>query len=124
MLTGMTERDWLIALEVFDAVQSSRGEPGHNDRKFLEAIHYFAVHSITWRALPEEFGNWNSVWKRFWRLSRSGVFHLSPGEASDSTQFETSLDIGPDIRPRIAVTDKDMTATQIAPPRLRVASRR
>ena len=24
MLTGMTERDWLIALEVFDAVQSSR----------------------------------------------------------------------------------------------------
>jgi transposase len=33
-------------------------------------------------------------------------FHLTGGEASDSTQFETSLDIGPDIRPRIAVTDK------------------
>ena len=32
--------------------------------------------------------------------------HLTSGEASDSTQFETSLDIGPDIRPRIAVTDK------------------
>ena len=74
MLTGMTEQDWLIALEVFVAVQSSRGEPGHDDRKFLEAIHYFTVHSITWRALPKEFGNWNSVWKRFWRLSRSGVF--------------------------------------------------
>ena len=74
MLTGMTERDWLIALEVFDAVQSSRGEPGRDDRKFLKAIHYFTVHSITWRALPNEFGNWNSVWKRFWRLSRSGVF--------------------------------------------------
>jgi transposase len=74
MLTGMTERDWSIVLEVFDAAQSSRGEPGHDDRKFLEAIHYFAVHSITWRALPSEFGKWNSVWKRFWRLSRSGVF--------------------------------------------------
>ena len=33
-------------------------------------------------------------------------FHLTAGEASDSTEFETSLDIGPDIRPRIAVTDK------------------
>ena len=33
-------------------------------------------------------------------------FHLTGGEASDSTEFETSLDIGPDIRPRIAVTDK------------------
>lgn len=74
MLTGMAERDWEIALEVFQAAQSNRGEPGHDDRGFLEAIHYFTVHSITWRALPEEFGNWNSVWKRFWRLSRSGVF--------------------------------------------------
>ena len=61
MLTGMTEQDWRITLEVFDAVQSSQGEPGHDDRKFLEAIHYFAVHSITWRALPEEFGNWKRM---------------------------------------------------------------
>ena len=173
MLTGMTERDWAITLEVFDAAQSARGEPGHDDRKFLEAIHYFSVHNITWRSLPKAYGNWNSVWKRFWRLSRSGVFdaffqllaecsetahlvqffdsttarahvsaagakggsnirrsvaraaasppkstsrpistdapldfHLTGGEASDSIQFETSLDIGPDIRPRIAVTDK------------------
>jgi transposase len=34
----------------------------------------FLVHNITWRALPEKFGHWNSVWKRFWRLSRSGTF--------------------------------------------------
>ena len=26
------------------------------------------------RKLPAEFGHWNSVWKRFWRLSRTGVF--------------------------------------------------
>jgi hypothetical protein len=56
MLTGMTEHDWTIVLEVFDAAQSSRGEPGHDDRKFLEAVHYFTVHNITWRALPSEFG--------------------------------------------------------------------
>lgn len=74
MLTGMTEEDWSIALDVFEAVQSRRGEPGHDDRKFLEALHYFTVHNITWRALPAEYGHWNSVWKRFWRLSRSGVF--------------------------------------------------
>ena len=56
MLTGMTEEDWAIVLEVFDAAQSRRGEPGHDDRKFLEAVHYFTVHNITWRALPAEFG--------------------------------------------------------------------
>jgi transposase len=74
MLTGMTEADWGIVLKVFDAVQSVGGQPGHDDRKFLEALHFFTVHNITWRALPAEYGNWNSVWKRFWRLSRSGVF--------------------------------------------------
>ena len=74
MLTQMTEEDWSIAIEVFQAVRSKRGEPGRNDRKFLEALHYFTVHNITWRALPAEFGNWNSVWKRFWRLSQTGAF--------------------------------------------------
>ena len=74
MLTQMTDEDWSIAVEVFQAVRSKRGEPGRNDRKFLEALHYFTVHNITWRALPAEFGNWNSVWKRFWRLSQTGTF--------------------------------------------------
>jgi len=74
MLTQMTEKDWELAVEVFRAVRSKRGEPGRNDRKFLEALHYFTVHNITWRALPAEFGAWNSIWKRFWRLSRTGTF--------------------------------------------------
>ena len=74
MLTQMTEGDWSIAVEVFRAVRSKRGEPGHDDRKFLEALHFFTVHNITWRALPAEFGNWNSIWKRFWRLSQTGTF--------------------------------------------------
>ena len=74
MLTGMNEADWAITLEVFGGCCSRRGDKGRNDRLFLEALHYFAVHNVTWRALPAVFGNWNSVWKRFWRLSRSGVF--------------------------------------------------
>ncbi len=37
-------------------------------------------------------------------------FHLTGGEASDSRQFETLLDIGPDIRPRAAITDKGYDA--------------
>src|SRR3712207_2727343 len=74
MLTRMTDEDWATVLEVFRAARSRRGEKGRDDRKFLEAIHYFCVHNITWRALPAAFGKWNSVWKRFWRLSQAGVF--------------------------------------------------
>jgi transposase len=74
MLTSMSEADWEITLTVFRAVLPRRGDKGRDDRKFLEALHFFSVHNITWRALPIEFGNWNAVWKRFWRLSRAGVF--------------------------------------------------
>lgn len=74
MSTKMTERDWELALEVLRACLPRRGAKGRDDRLFLEALHYFTVHNITWRALPERFGLWNSVWKRFSRLSRAGVF--------------------------------------------------
>lgn len=68
------EQDWTVALEVFRACLPARGAKAKDDRLFLEALHFFAVHNITWRALPERFGNWNSVWKRFDRLSKAGVF--------------------------------------------------
>ena len=74
MSMKMTERDWELALEVFRACLPRRGAKGRDDRLFLEALHCFAVHDVTWRPLPERFGPWNSVWKRFSRLSRAGVF--------------------------------------------------
>src|SRR3954469_15444910 len=74
MLTQMSEEDWDVVLMVFRAVLPRRGDKGRDDRKFLKALHFFTVHNITWRALPAEFGHWNSVWKRFWQLSQRGVF--------------------------------------------------
>lgn len=76
MCTRMMEEDWELALEVFRACLPRRGAKAKDDRLFLEALHYFSVHNVTWRALPERFGKWNSVWKRFSRLSRAGVFEM------------------------------------------------
>jgi transposase len=76
MSTMMTEPDWANALEVFRASLPWRGAKGRDDRLFLQALHYFSVHNVTWRALPERFGKWNSVWRRFDRLSRAGVFEI------------------------------------------------
>jgi hypothetical protein len=61
MLTQMSDADWEIVVEAFQAARSRRGDKGRDDRKFLKALHFFTVHNITWRALPAEFGNWNSL---------------------------------------------------------------
>ena len=74
MCTKMTESDYDLALDIFRACLPKVGAKAKNDRLFLEALHYFTLHNISWRALPERFGNWNSVWKRFDRLSKAGVF--------------------------------------------------
>ncbi len=74
MCTTMSETEWQVTLDTFRACLPRRGDKARDDQLFLEALHYFSVHNITWRALPERYGPWNSVWKRFSRLSRAGVF--------------------------------------------------
>ncbi len=72
----VTDEDWAVALQVFRAVRSGRGDKGRDDRRFREAMHYFTLNNISWPALPAAFGPWNSVWKRFWRLREAGVFEV------------------------------------------------
>ena len=74
MSTRMDEDDWAITLTVFRACLPRRGRKAADDRLFLEALHFFTVENVRWRALPERFGNWNTVWKRFDRLGKAGVF--------------------------------------------------
>jgi len=47
--------------------------PEEVHRKLLEALRYFTIRNIVWRALPNGLAP-ETVWKRFWRLSRSGGF--------------------------------------------------
>jgi transposase len=70
----MTEEPWTLVADIFRQVCPRRGERGHDDLRCLQALPYFTVHNITWRALPQAFGPWNSVWQRVWRRSRAGVF--------------------------------------------------
>src|ERR1700677_2706396 len=76
MSTKMDEDDWAHTVAAFRACLPRRGRKAEDDRCFLEALHFFTVENVRWRALPERFGHWNSVWKRFDRLSEAGVFEV------------------------------------------------
>ena len=43
------------------------------NRDFINAILYIAENGCKWRALPREFGNWATIYKRFSRWAKNGV---------------------------------------------------
>ena len=48
--------------------------PDGDKRLFVDAVRYVAKTGIPWRDLPDRFGHWNAVWRRFDRWSRAGVW--------------------------------------------------
>ena len=48
--------------------------PKNDTRRFVDAVLFVARTGVPWRDLPERFGHWNAVWRRFDRWSRKGVW--------------------------------------------------
>jgi transposase len=50
-----------------------RGNVTIENRVLLNALIYRCENGYTWRALPERFGNWHTVYMRLDRWSQNGV---------------------------------------------------
>lgn len=59
--------------QIKDALPVQRGNVKIPNLTLLNAVLYVAEQSCKWRALPEHFGNWHSIYTRLNRWSKSGV---------------------------------------------------
>jgi putative transposase len=65
------------------------GRTGNDNRLFLDAVLWMARTGAPWRDLPGSFGLWNTVWKRFSRWSKKGVWEIVFGVlAQDDPDLE------------------------------------
>ena len=65
-----------------------RGSTGRDNRMFVEGVLWIVRTGAPWRDLPEVFGEWNSVFRRFSRWSQKGVWSGIFKALSDDPEFE------------------------------------
>ena len=82
---------WEKIASLLPGKASDRGATAKDNRLFLEAVLLRIRTGLPWRDLPSEFGNWNSVFQRFRRWVRGGVFERIFERLSDEPGFEYAL---------------------------------
>ena len=65
-----------------------KGSTGRDNRMFVEGVLWIVRTGSPWRDLPEAFGDWNSVFRRFSRWSLKGVWWRIFEAMSDDPDFE------------------------------------
>ena len=73
----LSDAVWARFSMLLDKVQPRCGRPGNDDRSFIDAALWILRTGAPWRDLPPCFGAWQTVYKRFSRWSKRGIWsHL------------------------------------------------
>ena len=73
---AISDSDWDRIKDLLPGRPGQTGWLAVDNRQFVNAVLWIAKTGAPWRDLPERFGNWNSVWKRFDRWARKGTWTI------------------------------------------------
>lgn len=89
--TVLTDEQWERIAPLLPGKKGDPGRAGKDNRRFVEGVLWVVRTGAPWRDVPEHFGNWFSVWKRFRRWALKGVFEKLFQALSDEPDFEYAL---------------------------------
>ena len=88
----LTDEQWDRIKDLVPGKDGDPGRSGASNRLFIDAVLYVLKTGVPWRDLPERFGNWNSVWRRFDRWSENGIWKRIVKELSELDLEELQID--------------------------------
>jgi len=94
----LSDKQWSAIAPLGLGKVGDPGQTGGDSRLFLEGVLWIARTGSPWRDLPAEFGAWNSVFKRFRRWVKAGVFERIFNTLSDDPDFEFLMVDGTIVR--------------------------
>ena len=89
--TVLTDAQWQRIAPLLPGKKGDPGRSGDDNRRSLEGILWIVRTGAPWRDLPDVFGNWFSVWKRFRRWALKGVFEKVFKALSGEPDMEYAL---------------------------------
>ena len=84
----ITDRIWDIIKNYLPGATGKVGRPATNNRNFINAVLWILRTGSPWRDLPPDYGNWNSVHKRFCRWRDKGIWELLLESVMDEPDYE------------------------------------
>jgi transposase len=84
----LSDEQWGKMSDLIIGRPDQRGSTGRNNRMFVEGVLWIVRTGSPWRDLPEAFGEWNSVFRRFSRWGRKGVWQRIFEAMSNDPDFE------------------------------------
>lgn len=101
---------WELVAPLMPSREGLRGRPLADHRLVLEGIAWRFRTGAPWRDLPEEFGPWQTVWKRHHRFCLDGTYQ----RMFDVVRCHYGIDAGDDLARLLSVDSSVVRAHQHA----------
>ena len=87
----VSDEEWERVKDFLPGREGNAGGIAKDNRLFINAVIWIARSGAPWRDLPERYGNWNSIWRRFRRWAQGGVWERVFRELSVDADLEELL---------------------------------
>lgn len=90
MQRRLTDEQWQQIEQILLGKAGDRGRSGRDNRRFVDAVLWVARTGSFWCDLPMEYGKSNTVYQRFVRWSRAGVWNRVFDTLGREPRFQTT----------------------------------
>ena len=90
---GLTDEEWALIGPLLPAEHGRGCRPAQDNRRYFEGMMWLARTGAQWRHLPDDYGKWNSVFRRYRRWLEVGVFDAMLESLAEMVERDPSADM-------------------------------